>query len=202
MTETSIPDDYFFDNDEDEENIHFKKDDLAPIEEVVALNLGADSSTPIKSPEELEKELEHFLEDDFFASDDFDEQDHETSESLLKKTENFIEISEEVSLSFSPWAYDAIINKTVKEMEDELKWDLVEFMTDASRGSLGYLLLTDLDEKTFRRIIKYIRQAFYRSRPRQSDMYLKKFHAIFVNEFHNLIIELLKDERFLKNPAD
>lgn len=201
MTETSIPDDYFFDDDEDE-SIHFKKDELAPVEELVELNLGADSLSPIKTSEEIEKELEHFLEEDFFDNDEFDEEEHETSESLLGKTENFIEISEEVSISFSPWTYDAIINKTVKEMEDDLKWDLVEFISDAKRGSLGYLLLTDLDERTYRRIIKYIRHAFYRSRPRQADMYLKKFHAIFVNEFHNLIIELLKDERFLKNPSD
>lgn len=201
MTETSIPDDYFFDDDEDE-SIHFKKDELAPVEELVELDLGADSLTPIKTSEEIEKELEHFLEEDFFDNDEFDEEEHETSESLLGKTENFIEISEEVSISFSPWTYDAIINKTVKEMEDDLKWDLVEFISDAKRGSLGYLLLTDLDERTYRRIIKYIRHAFYRSRPRQADMYLKKFHAIFVNEFHNLIIELLKDERFLKNPSD
>lgn len=201
MTETSIPDDYFFDDDEDE-SIHFKKDELAPVEELVELDLGANSLSPIKTSEEIEKELEHFLEEDFFDNDEFDEEEHETSESLLGKTENFIEISEEVSISFSPWAYDAIINKTVKEMEDDLKWDLVEFISDSKRGSLGYLLLTDLDERTYRRIIKYIRHAFYRSRPRQSDMYLKKFHAIFVNEFHNLIIELLKDERFLKNPSD
>lgn len=201
MTETSIPDDYFFDDDEDE-SIHFKKDELAPVEELVELDLGADSLSPIKTSEEIEKELEHFLEEDFFDNDEFDEEEHETSESLLGKTENFIEISEEVSISFSPWAYDAIINKTVKEMEDDLKWDLVEFISDSKRGSLGYLLLTDLDERTYRRIIKYIRHAFYRSRPRQADMYLKKFHAIFVNEFHNLIIELLKDERFLKNPSD
>ncbi|MEK7435096.1 MAG: hypothetical protein AABZ74_18340 [Cyanobacteriota bacterium] len=114
----------------------------------------------------------------------------------------YIEINEENVLFFPEWIYDAMLNKTVQLMEDELKFDLAEFVEEGKRSKAGFISLNELDEKTYRRVIKYFRQAMYHSRKKKLSTYVRKYHAIFVREFERLVYEVIKDERFLNNPAD
>ncbi|MFN8672435.1 MAG: hypothetical protein U0457_10215 [Candidatus Sericytochromatia bacterium] len=148
-------------------------------------------------PNELKK-----IDDDevLSAYEDFIAEDNEEDNNLLE--DSYIDVNEENVLFFNPWIYDAILNKTIQEMENDLKFDLSEFIHEGTRNKNAYISLTELDEKTFRRIIKYFRLALYKSRKKKLSRYVKKYHAIFVDEFERLIYVLMEDQRFLNDPAD
>lgn len=127
---------------------------------------------------------------------------HEGEEDNEEKDPCYIEINEDSVLFFSDWVYDAILNKTIQEMEENMKFSLAEFIEQGKRAFDRNISLNELDERTFRQIIKYFRNALYKSRHKKSSRYIRKFHTIFVNEFERLVYELIKDERFLSDPAD
>ena len=64
--------------------------------------------------------------------------------------ESFIEINAETVIHFQDWIYDAILNRTIKEFEDNLLIEFVDFANIGKREINGYISLLELDYISFK----------------------------------------------------
>jgi hypothetical protein len=110
--------------------------------------------------------------------------------------DSFIEINDGLVIHFEDWIYDAIINRTLKEFEDKMLLDFVDFINYGRRETTGYLSLMDLDSASYKIFCRNIRKAYNKSQPRKTGLYSRKAHNQFLRDFKNLIYYLYKDDRF------
>ena len=110
--------------------------------------------------------------------------------------ESFIEINEELVIHFEDWIYDAILNRTIKELEEDNLVDFAEFLKMGKRGANEYLSLLFLEVDSYKLLFRYFRRALSKSQQKRTGVYSKKAHNTFIIEFKDLIFLLYKDERF------
>jgi hypothetical protein len=110
--------------------------------------------------------------------------------------ESFIEINDIFVIHFEEWIYDAILNRTIKEFEDDNLLDFADFFNSGKREQNGYLSLFELDKNSFKKVARYMRRAYYKSQPRRTGLYSRKAHQLYLKEFKDFIGLLYKDDRY------
>lgn len=117
-------------------------------------------------------------------------------EEEFEEIENYVEINEEVTLSFNEWMYDAIINKTLKEAELDYAHDLIDLLNESKRDASGFLSLIHLESKDYRLLSRYMSKALKNSANQEKRVYIRKAHNQFLREFQELINVMVRDERY------
>lgn len=118
-----------------------------------------------------------------------------------EEQKNYIEINEENVIVLNEWIYDTIINRTIKELEDDNITDLINFVNEGKRELLGFITFIYLDSKSFKKLFRYIRRAYeksLRSIDSKRRLYLRKANNQLLEEFKNLINIMIRDERFIE----
>lgn len=110
--------------------------------------------------------------------------------------ENYIEINEYVTKYYNDWMYDAIINKTLKEAEEEADYDLIELLLESKRESAGFLGILHLENKEFRLLCRYMDRAYKNSYEQAKRIYIRKAHNQFLREFKELLEYMVRDDRY------
>lgn len=142
----------------------------------------SDINTLTESGEEVY--LEEQYDQEYYEEDDYEE------------IENYIEIDEDHVFTFSDWVYDAIINKTLKEVELNYDYEFIELLNDAKRGANGFLSLSHLESRDFRVLWRYMTKAYKNSYTQEKRIYTRKAHNQFLKIMHNLMDEMVKDPRY------
>jgi len=110
--------------------------------------------------------------------------------------DNYVEINENATMIFNDWMYDAIINKTVKEAEDEHAYDLIDLLNESRRDSVGFLSLLHLERQDFRMLYRCLNKAYKKSYEQEKRVYIRKAHNQFLKRFQELIELITRDERY------
>lgn len=138
----------------------------------------------------LEPNSQELTEEDIeYQQDEYYEDDYED-------IENYIEIDEDNIITFSDWVYDAIINKTLKEVELNYDYEFIELLNNAKRGADGFLNLSYLESRDYRILCRYISKAYKNSYYQEKRIYTRKAHNQFLKIMQNLIDTMVKDERY------
>ena len=113
-----------------------------------------------------------------------------------EEVENYIQINEGVTVSFNNWMYDAIINKTLKEAENDCYYDLIDLLNESKRDSSGFLSLLHLQIREFRMMCRYMNKAYKKSDGQEKRVYIRRAHNQFLRQFQDLWELMTRDERY------
>ena len=114
---------------------------------------------------------------------------------MQEEYENYIEINEEITLHFHDWVYDTILNRTIKELEDDNLVDVIDYISEGKREVAGFLTILHLERRDFKTLYRYMKRAYEKSLYTRK-IYNRKAHNQLLKQFRNLVEMFIKDERF------
>lgn len=181
---------YYEENDQNELYNEIPQEAVENIDLSEAIEQEYYSEDFVTNENSLESSMQNFIEheEEYYDENSYEEDDFEI--------ENYIEVNEDIVMKFNDWMYDAIINKTLKELQIEYEHDLIDILTEAKRDSNGFLSLLHLESKEYRLICRYMERAYRNSYKQEKRVYIRKAHNQFLREFKNLIDVMVRDERY------